>query len=224
MAETSLSPIRRSSLAQQTLDSLREAILNGTLEAGAPLPEASTASKLGVSRVPVREALVQLERQGLVQFEASGRACVRRFSAEDIREILSLRAALQSLAARRAAETATPEDLDRLRLNLARTGETLDLAELSALDSAFHDEIIAISRHERLRRAWSDLRPQMQLWLARLHRKREKLQHDVRQATFGAHHAFLDILQRRDPVKASRVMEEHCFSWENEPLYLGEDA
>lgn len=214
----------RASLAQDTLDRLRRAILGGELPPGAPLPEASTAAKLGVSRVPVREALVQLERQGLVEFDASGRGSVRRFSAEDVQEILSLRAALQALAARRAAENAGPRDIARLKELVEKTRGTLDLSELSALDAAFHDEIVAVARHQRLARAWADLRAQMALWLARAQRRRESLKHDVRDATFRAHRDFLAILARRDPERAARCMESHCFSWEKEPLYLSEDA
>ncbi|HEX7899765.1 MAG TPA: GntR family transcriptional regulator [Planctomycetota bacterium] len=219
-----LAPAPRNTLAQDVLDRLRRAILGGELPAGAPLPEAATAAKLGVSRVPVREALVQLERQGLVVFDVTGRGAVRRFTPEDVQELLSLRAALQGLAARRAAEKATPADIARLKGLVARTAETLDLSELSALDTAFHDEIVVIARHGRLTRAWGDLRAQMELWLARLQRKREDLKHDVRDATFRAHGEFLAILTRRNPEQAARCMEGHCFSWSKEPIYLSEDA
>lgn len=221
---TTLASAPRASLAQDVTSRLRRAILNGELEAGTGLPEAATAAKLGVSRVPVREALVQLERQGLVEFDAAGRGSVRRFSAEDVHEILSLRAALQTLAARRAAEKATPKHIARLQALVERTGETLDIRELSALDTAFHDEVVAASRHQRLARAWEDLRAQMALWLARLQRRREDVRHDVRDATFRAHREFLSTLIRRDPEKAARCMERHCFSWENDPGLLSEDA
>src|SRR5439155_14922646 len=91
MAQAALSPIRRNtSLTKEVVDRLRKAILEGELAEGTSLPEAQTAVKLGVSRVPVREALVELERQGLVQFDPNGRACVRAFTDADIQEILSL--------------------------------------------------------------------------------------------------------------------------------------
>lgn len=224
MRATLLSPIRRRSLGQETLERLRRAILAGELPGGTPLPEAATAAKLGVSRVPVREALVELERQGLVAFDSTGRTCVRRYSAEDIQEILTLRAALQTLAARHAALQVRPEDLRRLEALLERTAETVDLTELSALDTAFHDEIVAIARHQRLARAWADLRAPMELWLARLHRKREVLKRDVRDATVRAHRDFLKVLSRRDADGAARLMERHCLSWNTELPDLGEDA
>jgi GntR family transcriptional regulator of gluconate operon len=209
-------PIPRASLSGETLERLRRAVLDGGLEEGTALPEAATAARLGVSRVPVREALVALEREGLVEFDAHGRAAVRRFTDEDLREILSLRSSLQTLAARRAAETATEGDLQRLGELLRRTRAARDLSELSALDSKFHDAVVAIARHRRLSRVWEELRPQMELWLARLHRKRERVKHDVRDATVRAHAKFVAVLRKRRPEEAAALMEKHCRSWDRE--------
>ena len=224
MPRTALAPIPRASLSRETLERLRRAILSGELPGGSPLPESATAERLGVSRVPVREALAELERQGLVVFAPTGRASVRRFERDDFLEILTLRAALQTLAAREAAERATAEDLDRLASLVERTAEVADLTELSALDAAFHDAIVAAARHSRLSRSWTDLRPQMELWLARLHRKRESLRRDVRDATVRAHRHFLKVLSRRRPDEAARLMEQHCLSWLDSMPDLSEDA
>ncbi|HXX92629.1 MAG TPA: GntR family transcriptional regulator [Planctomycetota bacterium] len=209
----SLSPIRRNSLTQEVITRLRAAILAGELAPGTPLPETHTAQKLGVSRVPVREALVELERVGLVQFSGHGRACVRTFTDEDVHEILSLRATLQTMAARLAAARLTDEDLGRLEAILVRTSRTVDLTEFSRLDAAFHDEIVAIARHRQLVRVWNDLRAQMELWLARLHRQRDRARHDVRKATLQAHRKMLDTLATRRPEAAAELMERHCQSW-----------
>jgi DNA-binding GntR family transcriptional regulator len=208
---------RAASLSGEVLERLRRAILTGGLAEGAPLPEAQTAAKLGVSRVPVREALIELERQGLVEFDAHGRACVRPFTDQDFLEILSLRAALQTMAARLAASKLTDADVERLEAVLERARTTEDLTEFSALDTAFHDEIVAIARHARLRRIWNDLRSQMELWLARLHRKREGKLHDVRPATLRSHREMIKVLRSRKPDEAARLMERHC-SWGDEYL------
>jgi len=213
MADAALSPIRRNtSLTKEVIDRLRKAILAGDLAEGTPLPEAQTATKLGVSRVPVREALVELERQGLVEFDENGRACVRAFTDDDVQEILSLRAALQTMAARLAAAKLTDPDLQRLEAILARAAKTRDLTEFSRLDSAFHDEIVVIARHGRLQRVWNDVRAQIELWLARLHHRREHTQHDVREATLTAHRKMIDTLATRKPDLAASLMERHC-SW-----------
>lgn len=213
MAPATLSAPRRSSLAREVLDRLRRSILRGDLPEGAPLPEAATAGRLGVSRVPVREALVQLEREGLVEFDVHGHTCVRSFSEADVREIMTLRSTLQTLAAREAAARVTADGLRRLQNILERAAETEDLAEFSALDTAFHDEVVVMARHTRLSRVWGELRAQMQLWLARLHRSRERVKHDVRQATFKSHRAFIRVLGRGRPAEAAAWMERHCNSW-----------
>jgi len=212
-ASVSLAPIPRNTLTQEVIARLRQAILSGELPEGAPLPETHTAGTLGVSRVPVREALVELERQGLVEFSGHGRACVRAFTDGDVREILSLRAALQAMAARHAAERLTDDDHQRLEAILARASRTYDLTEFSRLDAAFHDEIVAIARHRRLSRIWIDLRAQMELWLARLHRRRDRARHDVRQATLASHRRMLETLATRRPEEAAALMERHCSSW-----------
>jgi DNA-binding GntR family transcriptional regulator len=213
MADLALSPIRRAtSLTSGAIDRLRQAILNGDLKEGTPLPEAQTASKLGVSRVPVREALVELERQGLVEFDRNGRACVRAFTPDDVAEIISLRANLQRMAARLAATKHTDADLAALEDILARAAAENDLTAFSALDTAFHDEIVKIARHRRLSRLWDDVRSQMELWLARIHRRRESVKHDVRQATLASHREMIEVLKTRKPDVAGDLMERHC-SW-----------
>ena len=217
MTAAALSPIRRGvSLAQEVTERLRLAILAGDFAEGDALPEAQTAEKLGVSRVPVREALADLERRGLVEFDVHGRARVKTFTEEDVREILSLRAALQAMAAGLAASKLTPGDVDRLEDLLDRAARTRDLTKFSALDSAFHDEIVAIARHRRLARAWTDLRSQMDLWLARLHRRRESVRHDVRPVTLKSHREIVQVLKARRPEAAARRLEKHC-AWEPLP-------
>jgi len=211
MTDPALSRIRRGvSLSQVVADRLRRAILSGAFPEGAPLPEAQTAARLGVSRVPVREALVELERRGLVEFDAHGRSRVKSFTEEDVAEILGLRAALQAMAAGLAASRLTPQDVGRLESLLARAARTHDLTKFSALDSAFHDEIVAIARHRRLSRAWTDLRSQMDLWLARLHRRRESARHDVRPVTLASHREIVEVLKTRRPEAAARRLRKHC--------------
>jgi len=211
MADLALSPIRRStSLSAGVMDRLRQAILTGELKEGTSLPEAQTATKLGVSRVPVREALVELERQGLVEFDRNGRACVRAFTPDDVAEIITLRANLQRMAARLAATKLTDADLLALEDILSRAAVENDLTAFSALDTAFHDQIVRIARHKRLSRLWDDVRSQMELWLARIHRRRESVKHDVRQATLASHREMVEVLKTRKPDAAGELMERHC--------------
>src|SRR4051812_6896316 len=86
----------------ESLLRLRTEILEGTTEPGTLLAEAAVARQLGVSRVPVREALFALEREGLVEFSATGRAYVKDLTPEDFEELFVLRLTLEPIAARLA--------------------------------------------------------------------------------------------------------------------------
>ena len=225
MAQNTLTPVRRGGLVPETLDQLRRVILSGELPEGAPLREVHLAERLGVSRVPVREALFELERQGLAVFEPSGRARVRTFTPRDVSEILSLRATLQAMAARQAALKMTDEGARGLEAILARAAKTRDLTEFSRLDTAFHDEVVRLAGHGALARVWNDVRSQMELWLATMQRRRERRQHDVRRETVRSHRKMIELLRSRRSDKAGAFMEHLCGSWEEMlPRELPPDA
>jgi len=139
--ETS-SPARRTS--EGIARTLRSEIFTGKLAAGDTLPERLLAERLQVSRTPVREALIILQSEGLVELVPNRGASVRTITADDIVEIYNLRGLLESHAARLASERATVEQLDamedaqiRLRRMLAR-GSAADQA---MADLAFHTAV-----------------------------------------------------------------------------------
>jgi len=210
-----LGPLRRGGLVQQAVDELRRVILSGELEAGTPLREVALAARLGVSRVPVREALLELERQGLVVFEPSGRARVRTFTPADVVEILSLRTTLQVMAARHAAARAPREGAAALEKALEEMRRAEDLTRFSLLDSAFHDEVVRLAGHRALERVWEDVRAQMELWLATMQRRRDRVRHDVRRETLRSHRKMIEILKSGRADRAAAFMEHLCGSWED---------
>jgi DNA-binding GntR family transcriptional regulator len=210
MIASALLPVPRTTLTREVAERLRQAILSGELAGGQPLAEAAMAARLNVSRVPVREALVELEREGLVVFNERGRACVREFTDDDFAEIVSLRTTLQVMSAKLAAVKHTAEDLERLEMIVRRADKTRDPTEFSRLDIAFHDEIARIAAHQRLYQAWSNLRAQMELWIVRAHRERERIKHDVREATARSHRELIESIRSRRPDKAAERMERHC--------------
>ncbi len=95
---TRVAPVRRRGLADEVADSIRAAILSGAYELGAQLREVELAAALEVSRGPVREALLRLEREGLVRSEWHRGATVMTLSPEDIAELDCMRGALVGLA------------------------------------------------------------------------------------------------------------------------------
>ena len=84
-------PLRRQTLASLTLDSLRERILRGHFPEGEPLRQDAIADELGVSRIPVREALRQLESEGLVTFQPHRGAVVSTLSLDEIAELFEIK-------------------------------------------------------------------------------------------------------------------------------------
>ena len=103
-------------MAQQprVRDLLEEAILGGELKPGERLRAEALAQRFGTSRTPIREALLQLEGQGLVEVEPNRGAVVRTFDRDDVRDLYEVRALLEPAAAARAAQRISAPDLRRL--------------------------------------------------------------------------------------------------------------
>src|SRR6476469_5628331 len=117
----------------ETTQRLRRDILDGSSPPGTLLAEASVARQLGVSRVPVREALFTLEREGLVELSPTGRAFVRDMSPQDFEELHQLRLALEPLATKLAVPRLR-EDSNRLKENISATENAASLHEVTRLD------------------------------------------------------------------------------------------
>lgn len=128
----------RSTLHQRVVARLREAILKGELKPGERLVQEELAEAMGVSRMPIREAIRQLEKEGLVTVEAHKGAVVTPLTTEDIEEIYELRAMLESEAVHRSLPHLTAEDKRKLKELLdamkqaAAKGETDRFVELNA--------------------------------------------------------------------------------------------
>ena len=127
--------------------------------------EEALASVLGLSRGPVREALAQLEREGLVIRQPNRGATVARLSLEDLEEVYSLRLALEQLAVRQAIKNAEPMYFDKMQAVVDEMQTCLNRGittqEAARLDIRFHELIYEASHHKRLLNVWSTLRPQI---------------------------------------------------------------
>lgn len=126
-------PVRRVSLAQQVADSLRAAILDGRIAGGSVLRQSALARELGTSVIPLREALRQLEGEGLVHHQAHRGVVVATFDAEDVREIVEICAALEALAFPRSLPALTPDDIARAEAALAALRDETDLVRFAEL-------------------------------------------------------------------------------------------
>src|SRR5262245_17259925 len=115
-----IEPLGRASVEQRAAQALRELIVTGRLPEGTPLVQRDLADRLGISQTPIRLALIELERTGLVEVSGTGRALVRRLTREDLEELYAVRLGLEGLAARLGAEAVGESELGRMREVLAR--------------------------------------------------------------------------------------------------------
>ena len=137
-------------MARSVYEELRENIVNGRYEAGAPLVETALATEFSVSRTPIREALRRLEQDGLV--ERGSRGMHVRSSHEEILEIYEVRITLEVAAARAAAERRTALDLARLeQIHQAMlTASTDDSERLATTNRRFHEIVWSMSHNATL--------------------------------------------------------------------------
>jgi DNA-binding GntR family transcriptional regulator len=205
--------VERRALTDDVLSNLRKAILAGAFAPGEHIPEARTAVRLGVSRVPVREAMLQLEREGLLTFDHRGAARVRKLTEDDLEEIFSLRLALEPMGAGLACRRLDETDAHLFELNIARTQAARRLLEVTLLDVEFHDLVIRTARHTRLQQCWSGLKPQLEAWLHRLHRDYETATRATRETTVREHLELLTVLRAGHPEYAAARMRKHTEGW-----------
>jgi DNA-binding GntR family transcriptional regulator len=167
------------------------------------------AKRFGSSRAPVREALIELEREGLVQFETTGRSRVRPLTEEDFAEIRDARIALESMAARRACADWTPKDSAFLEQNIALQSQASTLAELSRLDVELHEYVMRLARNRRLLALWQSIRWQFEMCLAFTHRLQQNLAFKPRAITVSSHRQLLAALASGKPELAAQKMAAH---------------
>ncbi len=156
-------PATRLIFRSQVVDALRAAIMEGRLQPRQPITERQLAHDLQISRAPIREALRDLEKEGLIVTRPHRGTYVASFSDEDVQEIYTLRANLETMALGRAVERASAADIDALDTlidNMALHAHS-DFAQTINLDLAFHRRICEIAAHRRLLDAWDVLANQV---------------------------------------------------------------
>jgi DNA-binding GntR family transcriptional regulator len=199
-------PFIRSNLREQIKDVLLQRIVAGEYPPGARLVETRIAQELGVSQAPVREALRDLEQLGCIVHEPFRGCSVRAFSAEELLEAFPVRAALEALAARLAAERIGEDELLRLAELLdtmrgaAQRGDAHDQSQANA---SFHATIVRAARNATLERQWSFLEPYSRTYLTV-----SQPGLDLR-ALSERHVPILEALRARDGEAAAAAMHQH---------------
>jgi DNA-binding GntR family transcriptional regulator len=190
-------------LRDQVRDEIRLRIIDGRLAPGTRIVERDIAAELAVSRVPVREALRMLQTEGFVSVVPRKGVVVRSLSRVDVVELFDVREALEVLATRRAAETATTARLRRLGQLLAKARKAIDAgdpAAAAAANDAFHDEIILLAGNELLASLLEPLQGRLH-WLFR--------QIADLDALWSEHKDLYDAIASGDPDRAAGQALRH---------------
>ena len=206
---TALERIGDHSLSDRVADRIRAAIQDGVYRPGTKLVERTIASQLGVSHIPVREALARLADEGLVQRIPRRGAWVAELTPAVLSEITSLRILLEGFVVRRAQERLTPEAEERLR---TIAGRMLDAADaggvdaLVALDQEFHGLLWELSDHSLLNELAAQVRGRVAAFLRAATRS---LPADELRAHAKSHVDLIDAIAGGSPELAEAEMARH---------------
>jgi DNA-binding GntR family transcriptional regulator len=202
-------PLTRNASSAAT-ELIRQAIIDGRLPPGRRLKEEELARELGISRTPVREALLMLHAEGLVDAAANRGAAVRSHSAEDLDDLYQLRALLEGYSTRRAATRLPDEAIQGLRASCARFDSLLETAaemnELVNENLVFHQTILESAGSARL---LAMVRQVIELPLV----YRSYIWYSPEQQRISAHYhrQITRALEMRDAERAELVMKEHIY-------------
>ena len=198
------------SLRGQVFQEIREDILKGKFKENEELREATLGKKLGVSRTPVREALRQLELEGLVHIIPNKGAYVTGITEKDVHDIYMTRSMLEGLCARWAAEHISEEQIQEMEEVLLLTEYHLDRGnakQLAELDGKFHEVLYDASQSRILRHILSDFHKYVQVA-----RKRSVKKEDRAKKSLEEHREILNALRTGDADRAEELAHIHILN------------
>ena len=203
--------LREQSLVTVAQGELERRILSGEIAAGARLNEVALASTLGTSRGPLREALRALGQAGLVRVEKNRGVFVRRVTLEEASEFYEVRAALEGLVGRLAAQRISADELEVLRAVIRRMRQALrshDADEYFALNLEFHDLLARAARNGALLANYRGVVNQLELYRhATLSRAAGHIAPSTRE-----HEAIVAAVAARDAGRAERLLVQHVLA------------
>ena len=194
-------------LRDVVFNTLREAILKGDLKPGERLMELQLASKLGVSRTPIREAIRMLEQEGLAVTTPRKGAEVAKMTLKDMEDVLEIRDALDELAVRIECQKISDEQLKQLedmKELFEKSTQTGNVKKIAEADVTFHDVIYEATGNPKLVTLLNNLREQV-------YRYRVEYIKDPKNypTLIAEHEAILESLKNRDVKNAVEAMHVH---------------
>ena len=198
------------SLGGQIFNRIRDDILSGNYAPGEELKEATLGKQLGVSRTPVREALRQLELEGLVTIIPNRGAFVEGISKDDIQDIYEIRSLLEGLFAKKAVTGITYKELEELEENLYLTEFHIQkehFEQILELDNRFHEILYEASKSKMLKHVLSDFHHYVErvrkVSLSGTKRAKESNEE---------HKRIVEALKAHDAEKAQQLANQHIMN------------
>jgi DNA-binding GntR family transcriptional regulator len=203
-AQTPAPQLERTSLKDQVTNLVRRQILKGKLPQGSKLIERELAEWLGVSRMPVHDALVQLEKEGLVVTKTDARYVIS-LTQKDIYEMTQVRMVLERLAAERAAKNNTPETSDQYSHLLQTMQDAIDRRDIDAFSDShmeIHRTIWRQANNPHLQKALDSLLGPILIFMA-------SSTYVDWENTYERHKRLIEAIQAGDPQNAGECMASH---------------
>ncbi|MCF6524065.1 GntR family transcriptional regulator [Streptomyces sp. JJ36] len=205
---SSPAPAKPRPAAERVYSHVKQAVLERRYEGGMLLTEGELAEAVGVSRTPVREALLRLEVEGLLKLYPKKGALVLPVSAQEIADVVETRLLVEEHAVRKAA-VATPaglvERLEELLAQQQRQAEAGDLADVAESDRAFHAEIVRATGNAILVRLYDQLRDrQLRMGVAVMHAHPDRIAKNITE-----HTEILEAVRTGDAEAAAAAVTRH---------------
>ncbi|WP_414545787.1 GntR family transcriptional regulator [Nostoc sp. CCY0012] len=185
-------------------DALREAILRGIFQEGQSLRQDEIATQFGVSRIPVREALKQLEAEGLVTLHLNRGAMVSVMTAAEAQEICEIRSALEVTAMQLAIPQLSESDMEKAAVILEASDQTTDAGHLAKLNWEFHATIYTPAARPRLLTMIKNLHVNCDRYV-----RVQMSQINYQQHSQKEHEQILNACRQQDTKAAVRLLKRH---------------
>ncbi|NJR12421.1 GntR family transcriptional regulator [bacterium] len=209
--------IQSVNLREQVVEQIRTAIIEGRLRPNDHIVENTLTAQLGVSRTPVREALILLERDGLIVSYPHRGSYVRNFTVQDVEEIFTMRIALENFAGDCILHSLTSDECDTLENFIHRQKDAIvaaDFKTVRSIDMSFHEYLIERANHALLKRNWRQIVAQI---AAVLYLRAEVIPNYDEYLAIRDHQTIVDAYRQRDlaalhatNARVNRRVAEEC--------------
>jgi DNA-binding GntR family transcriptional regulator len=200
---------RAQSLRSQAIEQIRKAIVAGTLKPGSMHSEQSIAVAMAISRTPIREALLQLSGEGLVEFIPQRGVRITEVDPAHLVQVFEFRAAIEGHCAAQLARKPNPEVLAELEAELDRQRALIRKDDRLAWVQAnmdFHTKLVAGSNNRLMLETLAPLASHTMRIGYRMNYRRQRMEESV-----DEHSAVVDAIRRRDADRARELASEHLY-------------